>query len=326
MNRTRKLELFAVLIVGIACLAVVLSSMLSQPQRVMVVTGAVLRDDGDPHRQLPLGDVKITVADPAVATTKSEASGLFRLNLGEGVVLDRKLTLSFSHPEYQPRDVSITAGNQLQVVRMLPNVREPNGQRDGVRSKIADVRMRYATKAQTTVNVGSAVRPFEIKNQANVPCDKTSPCSPDRKWKATVDSVSLDAGERREFRNVRVSCIAGPCPFSKIESDEFTRGGRKISASVLNWSDTVTYLLEAEVTHTMVSDRVHYAYPAIFGESMNFTLPVAAQGMSIEAQMNGSEIVFPLGPNLRLSWADCTLTATDQAKLYRCDVKPGYRF
>jgi len=59
---------------------------------------------------------------------------------------------------------------------------------------------------------------------------------------------------------------------------------------------------------------------------MNFTLPVAAQGMSIEAQMNGSEIVFPLGPNLRLSWADCTLTATEQARLYRCDVKPGYRF
>jgi hypothetical protein len=60
---------------------------------------------------------------------------------------------------------------------------------------------------------------------------------------------------------------------------------------------------------------------------MNFTLPAAAEGPSIIAEMNGHTIVYPLGPALILSWADCTLKMNpDHTKLYRCELKPGYRF
>ena len=72
-----------------------------------------------------------------------------------------------------------------------------------------------------------------------------------------MGSLSLDAGEQnQQFRNVRVSCIAGPCPFTAIESDRFSRGGHSITVSVRNWSDRVTYLLEAEVVHTMESEMI----------------------------------------------------------------------
>ena len=103
---------------------------------------------------------------------------------------------------------------------------------------------------------------------------------------------------------------------------------------MLNWGDTVTYLVEAEVAQAMVSDLVRHSYPVIFDHSMTFTLPPAAQGPSIEADVDGEPIVFPLGPQLRLSWATCRLdtgagrtdTRGDGARLYRCELKPGYLF
>jgi hypothetical protein len=192
---------------------------------------------------------------------------------------------------------------------------------------VANVRVRYALKSTNTSEVGSAVKIFEIPNTGNVHCNSQPPCSPDGKWKAAVGSISLDAGADRQFRNARVSCIAGPCAFTRIESDQFTRGGPNISVSVRNWSDSVTYLLEAEVVHTMVADVVRHSYPAIFGRSMNFTLPATAQGPSIEAELNGSDVVFPLGPRLKLSWAFCKLEiGSDRTKRYLCELKPQFRF
>jgi hypothetical protein len=81
------------------------------------------------------------------------------------------------------------------------------------------------------------------------------------------------------------------------------------------------------VIQTIPSDSIRNAYPIIFGREMSFTLPPAAQGPSIEADINGDEIVFPLGPTLTLPWAHCSLqVGTDQTKLYRCELKPEYRF
>src|SRR5690606_25355390 len=136
----------------------------------------------------------------------------------------------------------------------------------------------YGVKNTTIVNIGSAVKLFEVVNEGNLPCDDDPPCSPDGKWKATVGSVNLDAGDGNRFGRVRVSCIAGPCPFSKIQDDELRHDDRILEVRVLNWSDTVTYLVEAEVTDVMVNDTVRHSYPVIFGDSMNFTLPAGAQG------------------------------------------------
>ena len=74
------------------------------------------------------------------------------------------------------------------------------------------------------------------------------------------------------------------------------------------------------------NDMIRQAYPAIFGLIISFTLLASAQGPSFEAEWNGQEITFPLGPDLLLSWANCSLqVAADQTKLYSCELKPGFR-
>jgi hypothetical protein len=142
-----------------------------------------------------------------------------------------------------------------------------------------------------------------------------------------VGSASLDAGEGNVFRNARVNCIAGPCPFTRIDSDGFSQGGRTISASVRDWSDTTTFLLQGDVFRSAVGEIVRQSSAVIFGRTMNFTLPPTAEGPSIVAEMNQSREVFALGPAAVLSWADCDIRLeNNQAKDYRCELKAGYRF
>ncbi len=237
------------------------------------------------------------------------------------------MTLRFRHPDYQPLDLNEFVGDKLYVARMVPLSRRTHAESDHPAVTVSNVRVRYSVKTTTEADVGSAVKTFQVVNVGNVPCRGRHPCSPDGKWKAALGSASLDAGEGNEFRNARVSCIAGPCPFAKVEFEDLSRSGRIINVSVRNWSDTTTFLLEAEVVHPMVSDIVRESYPVIFGQALNFSLSASAEGPSIEAEINGDSIVFPIGPDLFLSWADCHVTVDrDQTNVYRCELKPGYRF
>ena len=178
-----------------------------------------------------------------------------------------------------------------------------------------------------SINIGSAVKTFEVQNVGNVPCKGQSPCSPDGRWKAKIGSETLDAGPGNEFQNARVSCIAGPCPFTKIESGDLAKNSQKITASALNWSDPATFLVEAEVVHTMLSPTSHESYPVIYGPALNFTLPNDAEGVTLEADIAGEAIIFPLGPNLFLTWASCsTQVNPGHTSVFRCELKPGYRF
>jgi hypothetical protein len=196
-------------------------------------------------------------------------------------------------------------------------------------SVVTNIRVRYTVNSQSNVNIGSAVKAFQVINQANVACNGRLPCSPDGMWKASSGSASLDAGPDNEFRDVRASCIAGPCPFTRIDSSGFANASRNITVSALDWSDTATFLLEAEVFRTAISSNVRRSYPVVFGRALNFTLPPTQEGVSIEADVDGTPMVFPLGPELYLSWANCTARNSpdpEKTTVYRCELKPGYRF
>jgi hypothetical protein len=290
--------------------------------------GAVLMANTDPRKQLPVRNVEITAeAGGTAARAKSDAAGFFRLSWPGRAWGNEQVTLRFRHPDYLPLEVTVPLNDQFYIARLTSSASLNDMQSDGSKGTVANIRVRYAVKAPTTINIGTTTKTFEVVNTGNLPCERGSPCSPDGKWKAAVGSVSLDAGENQEFQNVRVSCIAGPCPFTRIESDGFSHGGRKISVSVRGWSDTVTFLVEAEVVRTMLSDTIRQAYPSIFGRAMTFTMPPTGQGPSIEAEVNGQDIVFPLGPDLGLSWASCSLQiAVSHTKLYSCELNPGYRF
>jgi hypothetical protein len=222
--------------------------------------------------------------------------------------------------------VSEYVGDKLYITHLVPLSGKiaPSNQ---PQIKVSNVRIRYAIDSMTELNVGSAVKTFEIENKGDVPCQRQPPCSPDGKWKAAIGTTTVDAGVGNQFRNIRASCIAGPCPFTRIESDRPSASGQILTVSARNWSDTATFLLEAEVSRPMESQREHWSYPAIFGEGLSFTLPSAAQSVSIEAELDGQTIIFPLGPLLLLSWATCDAGVTvERGRVYRCTPKPGYHF
>ncbi|GAC1438896.1 MAG: hypothetical protein NVS1B11_27600 [Terriglobales bacterium] len=288
----------------------------------------MIRQDTDSNKELPIADADITVADGlALAGAHSDALGYFRLTLLKRVRRGQPITIQFRHPDYRPLDLHVAAGDQLYIAHMIPVKQEVHVDSHRPETVVSNIKVRYTVSSTSSMNIGSAVKAFQVVNAANVPCNGQLPCSPDGKWKAAIATASLDAGVDNEFKNARASCIAGPCPFTRIEADGFSRGGRRISVAARDWSDTATFLLEAEVMHQMVSDNVRQSYPVIFGQALNFTLPASAEGVSIEAEINGAAIIFPLGPDLFLSWADCNARVNrDQTKVYRCEVKPGHRF
>ncbi len=299
------------------------------------IQGAVIRRDDDSRRELPIPDVVVTASDGATsATTKSNDLGYFSLPLRGGVWAGKTVILSFSHPGYEALTINVQSGfrqaaQKLYIAAMVPTP-EQNGADHGSPSiAVTNIRVRYTINTPTQVNIGSAVKTFQAINRGNLPCDQQSPCSPHGDWKASIGSVSLDAGVDNEFGSVRASCIAGPCPFTQIDSSGFARGGRKITVSALNWSDTATFLVEAEVLHVGINSTVRHSYPAIFGRALNFTVPPTQEGVSLEAEVDGAQMVFPLGPDLYLSWATCTArtdSGEEKTTLYRCELKPGYRF
>jgi hypothetical protein len=312
---------------GLGALAVILV-MRFVAAHPIPIRGAVLTSDPDPTKALPIADVEVTViGGPPTSPVRSDASGFFSIPLPRRLRRDLPVTLHFRHPDYQSLDLGDVAGDRLYIARLTPLARVAPSPADGTEVKIANVVAKYSINTTTTINVGSAVQTFQVVNTGNVPCKGRHPCSPDGKWKAAIGSAVIDTGPGNEFHNARASCIAGPCPFTRIEQNNFSRDSRTLRVSALNWSDTATFLLEAEVYKPVVSDVPRQSYPVIFERALTFTLPAAAEGVSIEAELNGAMIVFPLGPTLFLSWANCQLLVNkDQTKVYRCELKPGYRF
>jgi hypothetical protein len=284
--------------------------------------------DADARKRVPIADVAITVSSNVeVGRAQSDSSGFFTLQLPVSVRRGRVITLQFRHRDYKPLDLREYVADKLYIAQMVPLAQGIPTPANRPVTTVANLRVRYSIKAMTAVNIGSAVKTFQVQNTGNVPCKGQDPCSPDRVWKAAIGSASLDAEAGNEFRNARVSCIAGPCPFTSIEKDGFSKGGQRITASARGWSDTATFLLEAEVFHPMVSEIVHESHPVIFGRALNFTLPAAAEGVCIQADVAGETIIFPLGPALFLSWANCDATVNqNQTKVYRCELKPEYQF
>ena len=324
MSTGKKNAMLAILILGIATAVLTVAILHRRP---ISLKGAVLRQDSDPNKQLPIADVEITAVNSlGTGTSKSDASGFFSITLPKGLRRRQPVKLQFRHKDYQPLEWSDFVGDKIYVAHMIPIVQETQAETQHSQA-ISHLRVRYSVKATTEANVGSTVKTLQIANTGNVPCRNEPPCSPDGKWKATMGSAALDAGEGNQFRNARVSCIAGPCPFTKIESEAFSQDRRYFNLLVRNWSDTTTFLLEAEVVHPMTGDIVRESYPVIFGRALNFSLPASAEGPSIEAEVDGENIVFPLGPNLFLRWAACHIRVDkDQSKTYRCELKPGYQF
>jgi hypothetical protein len=326
MGRAGKVVIVLSAVVAAGAAVQLLLNHFLAPQPV-TLEGAVLVRSIDVDKQVPIPDVRVTVGDdPAERSARSDPTGFFKLTLSRQFKIGQPIILQFRHPEYMPLNRSVLAGDRLCVARMVPLAESSPALSNSPQVLVSNITIRYSAKTTTLLNAGSVVKTFRVVNSGNVPCNGHYPCSPDGKWKATIGSANLDAPGGDVFSNARVSCIAGPCPFTRISSDGFSRGGSSLHVAILSWSDTTTFLFEAEVFRLMVSGSVRVSYPVIFGRTLHFTLPADAEGVYFEADIDRDSIVFPLGPEPILSWAACTESLTDHTKVYQCELKPGYRF
>jgi hypothetical protein len=328
MTRGQKAAIAAVaLLLAVFVAGVLYTSYQPRAPLAVSLEGAVIRSDFDPHARTPIAFAVITASSGGVSGQfKADASGFFRLKL-EPKVDTSIITLRFQSAEYRPLAVDVPADTGVYIAQMKPITElEKIEESNTPLTLISNVRVRYSMKTRTTVDMGVLARTFQVFATAGAPCRDRAPCSPDRKWKAESGSESYNAEKSNEFREARVTCLAGPCPFTSVKS-ELTKDGQILKVSALSWFGTATFLVEAQVTHTMISDLVRQSYPFIFGDSMSFTLPAEGEGPSVEADVAKDDIVFPLGPEVLLPWAQCTVRVdADQSKLYRCTVEPGYHF
>jgi len=303
--------------------------------RSVTIQGALIRRDDDVRKERPIAGATVVVSDGVTSSSaESDAAGYFKVTLRTRVLPGKTVSLNFRQSGYRPLQLDVPIGLKLAtrglyVAALEPIVVSPNAASGAAASVISNLRVRYTVNLAEQANVGSAVKTFSVMNHGNVPCKHQDPCSPDGTWKAATTSVTIDAGQDNEFRNVRASCIAGPCPFTRIDIGGAINGSRNLTVSVVDWSDTATFLLEAEVFHDSIDSSVRESYPVVYGRALSFTVPLTQEGVSIEAELNGTAMVFPLGPELYLSWATCTTRSNsqgDQSTVYQCELKPGYRF
>jgi len=322
-------------VVGAAAVIVLVVRLRHWRPRSITLQGAAIRLDADPRKEIPIANATVVASDgTSRAVTLSSASGYFRITVHNRIWPATTVQLAFSAPGYQSLDMVLRIGlrtdlRKLYIAQMKPLAvpARPDVRRPTV--LVSDIRIRYTINYQTDTNIGSAVKTFQVVNTGNLPCAGSGPCSPDGMWKAASGSATLDAGAGNVFRNVRASCIAGPCPFTQIDARDSAGGGQIVVATATDWSQTATFLVEAEVFHTTIASSVRESYPVKYGRDLHFTLPPTAEGPSIEADIDGAPIVFPLGGDLYLSWANCssrTDSQTDNSAIYQCVLKPGYRF
>ena len=301
----------------------------------ITLQGAVIRRDTDPRRELPISGVVVTASDGVTrSTVRSGNSGYFELAFRRRLRPDETLQLTFQAPGYKPLELQVQAGlranlNKLYVVALDPDAAQARTSASPPQSLVSDVRIRYTSNVESQTNIGTAVKTFQVVNHGNIPCKGQPLCSPDGLWKAAASTADMDAGSGNVFRNARATCIAGPCPFTRISIDNSTNAGRSITVSALDWSDTATLLIEAEVFHVSIDSSVSESYPVIYGRILHFMLPASQEGASIEAEVNGVPMVFPLGTDLYMSWATCnsrTEAGDGTSTAFQCELKPAYRF
>ena len=124
MNVTKKVALVAAALAVIAALVAKLPiSGGSRPtvREGLSIRGAVVQDDSDATKQLPISGVDISADDNAAASaTTSDSSGFFSLSLRPELRPGTRIVLKLRNSDYKPLDLNVAAGDQLYVAHMTP--------------------------------------------------------------------------------------------------------------------------------------------------------------------------------------------------------------
>jgi hypothetical protein len=89
-------------------------------------------------------------------------------------------------------------------------------------------------------------------NNRNLPCGNASTCSPDRKWRASVIGLTVDAGEGRVLRGAHVTCVGMP-PYERTMVEQLKLGNdqQRDIARAYEWA-FANVCAHSQVTHAPV--------------------------------------------------------------------------
>jgi len=181
-----KTWLWRVTILGIL-LAICALILVWNRRRPIDLRGAILVQDSDPRKQLPIANVEISAdSDLSPHPATSDSYGLFVLPLWKRIRRGHPIVLHLRHPRYRPLDLDDFVQDKLYVVHLVPLKAEETAQGQPA-IKVTNVRVRYTVEAMSELNVGSAAKTFEVQNKGNVPCKRQRPCSPDGLWPVLLD-------------------------------------------------------------------------------------------------------------------------------------------
>ncbi len=261
-------------------------------------------------KELPIADVVITASDGIrSAATRSDASGYFKLVLHKRVLSDQPIHGHFPPSALRTAGLNRAngkiedAGPALCCRHGTPHSEDRCSGRSKVSSStqpspISGLKYPGEVYDQHPHPDECRLRSQDLPGGQQGKCALRSPVSLFAGWQVEGDLCDGVARcrDRQYVRQHNRLLHCGPCPFTRIDSSGFIHGGRNISVTALNWSDTATFLMEAEVYHTAISSEVRELYPVNFGQTLNFTLPPTQEGVSLEAELDGAPMVFPLGP------------------------------
>src|SRR5437588_7656854 len=145
MSKRKTIAIWAVLVFGIFVLVVTIAIL--HRRQPVTLRGAVLRQDKDPNKQLPIVDVQITATNAlGSGTSKSDSSCFFSLTLPKGLRRRQQVVLQFRHKDYQPLDWNDWISDKIYVAPMVPIDRQTTSE-SRTQSIIANTRIRYSVKA-----------------------------------------------------------------------------------------------------------------------------------------------------------------------------------
>jgi len=288
------------------------------PQRI-TLTAAIMRSDVDSQKRHVIKGVDV-YASPENSNTEehktTDINGLVEIPLPSDVTTNTLVGLRFHHPCYQEFDETIAPADKVpytiylwQVAAPVPGVQCDDPAIIGISLTFRET---YLTRSVT----------FQVPNRGTVRC-RHQPCSPDGKWQANIVAASLDAGSGNTFApgHGRVACVSGPCPWTQIVSNGFSGGGPRLSVSIRNWSDTVTFVLTGELVGPPTNPVT------VSGNTFDFSVSRSdLPNLQISAQTStGQSLVNDIRVG-SIPWATCQITEHPSAINYHCTLGPDYSF
>ena len=88
------------------------------------IRGAVVEQEPEPAKQLPISDVDITAdGNTAVSRATSDSSGFFSLSLRPEVKPGTPISLKFRSADYKPLDLNVVAGDEIKPLAWFRSAR-----------------------------------------------------------------------------------------------------------------------------------------------------------------------------------------------------------